>query len=119
MGNVTADSYLLKDSNGQWLGQVVLTSDGMFSSVTDWGNFSFAWRNFGDGSFKNFMMGLGTDYFASKIYTGMTYIICNKKVEQACKRYADKILPALQDVLKKEAEELKIKSDNDKLLPWA
>lgn len=31
---VTAQSYTLYTDSGAWLGQVVLTSDGMFASVT-------------------------------------------------------------------------------------
>jgi hypothetical protein len=48
MNGVTAESYTLRTESGQWLGQVVLTSDGMYASVTDWGNLSFAWRSIGD-----------------------------------------------------------------------
>lgn len=36
MERVTAESYTLTKSNGDWLGQIVITSDGMISGVTDW-----------------------------------------------------------------------------------
>ena len=102
MGTVTAESYTLKDDRGYWLGQVVLTSDGMFASVTDYGNFSFAWRSYGDMSFKEFLIGLGEDYFATKMACGMAYVLLNKKIDQGAERFAKMILPALQKVLREE-----------------
>ena len=101
---VKARSYTLTSDGGQWLGQIVLTSDGMFASVTDWGNLSFAWRHFGE-DFREFLLDLNVDYFGSKMFNGMAYIVHSRKVERACDKFADKILPALQDVLRKEIEE--------------
>lgn len=100
---VTAESYTLRTKSGDWLGQIVLTSDGMFSGVTDYGNFSFAWRAYGD-NFKEFMSEIGVDYFATKMSTGMSYVAHSKKIDTAAKRFAEKILPALQEILKKELE---------------
>jgi hypothetical protein len=108
---IKAKSYTLKDKNGQWLGQIVLTSDGMFSSVTDYGNLSYAWRSFGT-DFRDFILSLETDYFGTKLYTGMTYILYGKKCKSACQIFADKILPALQLALKEElANEISLKSN--------
>jgi len=103
MSKVTAKSYTLRKVNGQWLGQIVLTSDGMYASVTDWGNLSCLWRNF-SGKFEDFLLGLNIDYFASNMYQGISYISYGKKIDQACQRYAEEILPALQEVLRKEKE---------------
>lgn len=99
---ITAHSYTLYTESGSWLGQVVLTSDGMFASVTDYGNLSYAWRNYGQRGFKEFLCGLNVDYFGTKMYTGMAYILYGKKCEKACQRYAEKILPAIQKLLKEE-----------------
>lgn len=100
---VNSKSYTLYDDNGHWLGQVVLTDDGMFASVTDYGNLSYAWRAYGsNGDFRKFMLSINTGYFATKLYTGMAYICHTKAVEKACGRFAEKILPALQKVLKEE-----------------
>ena len=101
MKEIKSRSYILKDVNGNWLGEVVLTSDGMFASVTDWGNLSYAWRSFGS-DFREFIINLNTGYFGTKLFTGMAYIVHTRKVEQACNRFAEKILPALQDALKDE-----------------
>lgn len=38
---ITSKSYTLKTEDGSWLAQIVLTSDGMFASITDYGNLSF------------------------------------------------------------------------------
>lgn len=99
---VTAKSYTLRTEHGDWLGQIVLTSDGMFSSVTDYGNLSFAWRAFGDGDFRKFMADIAVDYFATKMATGISYIAYSKKIDATCNRFAKAILPALQKVLKEE-----------------
>lgn len=101
---ITAKSYTLLKKEGGWLGQVVLTSDGMFSAVTDYGNMSFAWRHYGGGDFRKFLIGLSVDYFGGKIYQGMAYMCYGKKYEQACMRFAKEILPALKEVLQKEID---------------
>jgi len=101
---VRSKSYTLRDSDGNWLAQVVLTEDGMFASVTDYGNLSYAWRSFGPDDFRQFMCGINTGYFGTKLFTGMAYIAHTRKIEQACNRFAVKILPALQDALKEELE---------------
>lgn len=101
---VTAESYTLTTKSGDWLGQVVITSDGMFSGVTDWGNFGYAWRSFGD-DFKSFLMNIEVDYFATKMSTGMAYVAHSRKVDQAAQRFAEKILPALKQVLIQENKE--------------
>jgi len=99
MEEVKAESLTLRDDNGQWLGQVVITSDGMYASVTDWGNFSYAWRSYGN-DFKKFLCGLNESYFAQKMENGMSYQA--KMNKGACQRYAEKILPALQKELSKQ-----------------
>lgn len=101
---MNAKSYTLREENGQWLGQIVLTDDGMFSGVTDWGNLSFAWRSFGN-DFRKFLLTISIDYFAGKMQTGLSYISPRtRKSEAACLRFAEHILPALQKVLKEEIE---------------
>lgn len=99
---ITAQSYTLYDEKDNWLGQVVLTSDGMFASVTDYGNLSFAWRNYGKDDFKKFLCGLSVDYFGTKMYTGMSYILHTRKCERSCDLFAEKILPPLQKLLREE-----------------
>lgn len=105
MKEITAKSITLRTESGQWLGQVVLTSDGMFASVTDYGNLSYAWRSIGEENFEDFIMRLDVSYFGAKLYTGMAYIAYNRKVEQACYRFAEQILPALQKELARQRQE--------------
>lgn len=104
---VTAKSYTLRTEQDQWLGQIVITSDGAFMSITDYGNLSFAWRATGTDDFREFLIGLNVDYFATKLYTGMSYILFGRKCEQACQRFAEKILPPLQKVLREELQKEK------------
>ena len=99
---IKSKSYTLYD-DGYWLGQIVITSDGMFSSVTDYGNLSYAWRHFGD-DFRTFLININVDYFSGKLATGMSYIAYGPKINKACSRYSNKILPKLQEILKKEIE---------------
>lgn len=101
---ITVKSYTLWTEAGQWLGQVVLTSDGMFASVTDYGNFSFSWRHTGEDDFRKFIISLNADYFATKMYCGMAYVAFGKKIDKACELFAKKILPPLQEILKKEMD---------------
>ena len=104
MEKVTAKSYTLYSEDNQWLGQVVLTSDGLFASVTDYGNLSYAWRHYGDKDFREFICGLNVQYFGTKLFTGMAYIVHSRQVEKACNRFAEKILPALQKALREEID---------------
>jgi len=99
---IKTKNYNLRGETGEWLGQIVITSDGMFASVTDWGNLSFAWRAFGNEDFRKFLLSINVGYFGSKMYTGMSYILYGKKCEQACNRFAEKILPALQKALNED-----------------
>ena len=105
MEKIKSKSYTLRNENGFWLGQIVLTSDGMFASVTDYGNLSFAWRYTGEEDFRAFICRLNTDYFGSKMYQGNTYILSSEKCRKACQLFAEKILPPLQEVLTKELDE--------------
>jgi hypothetical protein len=100
---VTAESITLYDEKGFWLGQVILTSDGLFASVTDYGNFNFVWRSYGD-NFKKFLLRLNIPYFANKMTQGMSYVAHSKKIDQAAERFAEHILPALQKFLTQEGE---------------
>lgn len=103
---VTAKSYTLRKEDGSWLGQIIITNDGAYTSITDYGNFNFAWRSYGgEGKdFREFLIGLGVDYFATKMYGGMTYIAYGKKIEKAAQLYAEMVLPILQKALKEELE---------------
>jgi hypothetical protein len=100
---VEARSYTLRTKDDHWLGQIVLTSDGMFSGVTEYGNMSFAWRGFGDRDFREFILELGVDYFSSKMFIGASYAFgTSSKNTKACDRFTQHILPALKEALREE-----------------
>lgn len=96
------ERYTLKTPEGQWLGDIVITEDGRYFSITDWGNFSYIWNSIGDRSFKEFLLGINIDYFASKMFAGMAYVTDAKKVRDAAGRYALHILPEFQRTLREE-----------------
>lgn len=102
--DIFSKSYTIRDDNGVWLGQIVLTSDGMFASVTEYGNLSYAWRRIGDEDFRSFLCTLDVDYFGNKMRQGLSYIAHSRDAEKACKNFAQKILPPLQKILKEELQ---------------
>jgi len=102
--SIKCKSYTLRTESGQWLGQIILSSDGMFAGVTDWGSFAYSWRSFGE-DFRSFIVSLNVPYFAGKMYLSNADVWGNKKnAQQSCDRFAEKILPSLQSVLKNEID---------------
>ena len=99
---VKSRSYTLRTEHGGWLGQVVLTQDGMFAAVTDWGNLSYKWPSSGTEDFRDFIIRLNVEYFGSKLQNGLSYIAYSKTTDKACNRFAEKILPVLQEALKRD-----------------
>lgn len=85
------------------MGQVVLTNDGLLGSVTDYGNFSYAWRSTGV-PFKEFILSMDTNYFAKKIEQGLYNVPRSKSLTDGIEFYARMILPALKEVLLQELE---------------
>ena len=105
MNGVSAKIYNLGTKDGQWLGEAVLLSDGMFSAVTDYGNFAYAWRSFGD-NFEDFILRINPEYFAGKLVSGIAYTVYpTKKIEASFSRAAAVILPALQAAIIKSRED--------------
>jgi len=102
MEEIKAESYRLETHSGGWLGQVVITSDGFFGSVTDYGNFSFKWSCIGKQSFKEFLLSLNEDYFSRKLAQGISYVAHGRQIDNACERFAKEILPELKKKLQEE-----------------
>ena len=96
--------YSLRSDHGGWLGDVVITSDGMFSAVTDWGHYAFQWRSFGGSDFRDFLCGLNEQYFSRKMYLSNADFFSGSKAEEAANRFSSKILPALQVALGADIE---------------
>lgn len=102
---VITECYHLRTFSGDYLGQVVLTSDGAFMSITEWGDFNFAWRSYKTlPDFKKFLAGLDVDYFSNKMYQGVSYQFSGRKVQDSCYRFAKRVLPALKKVLQAELD---------------
>jgi hypothetical protein len=61
--------YRLPPTDGrsfEWA-EVVLGSNGFFSAVSDYGNYSFRWTHFGDRDFRAWLLGVDEHYVRSKI----------------------------------------------------
>lgn len=108
MENIKLKTFTLRTETGDWLGQIIISSDGMFSGVTDYGNLSYAWRSSGAEDFREFLLRLNTDYFGQKLQNGLSYIVYNNNTTKACKRFAEMILPqlklALQDDIARDKD---------------
>jgi hypothetical protein len=99
---VTCKSYTLR-KDGTWLGQILVSSDGMVAGVTDYGNFSYTWRSFGE-SIEEFILSINTSYFGGKIAFGNAFIQRpSRTAEKAYQRLAEIILPALQAEIRSQA----------------
>jgi len=109
MSEVKAQSYSLRTETGGWLGQVVLTNDGFFGSVTDYGNFSFKWSSTGI-PFKEFLLSLDNHYFYKKMAQGLSYVAHDQRTDKACIRFAEEILPPLKKALLEEIEIEKLRN---------
>ncbi|WAM23780.1 hypothetical protein [Myxococcus sp. NMCA1] len=68
MAEPTVYQYRLRTPEGYWLADVVMRSDGYFSTVSDWGNYAFRWTNPGC-EFRAFVARLEKDpgYVCSKL----------------------------------------------------
>ncbi len=70
--HATVHRYYLPSENGEGWAEVVITLGGFFSAVSDYGNYAFAWRGFGDRDFRAFLLGAQRDhdYFTKKLQHG-------------------------------------------------
>ncbi|GHG79835.1 hypothetical protein [Comamonas sp. JC664] len=66
MTEPTIYQYRLRTPAGAWLADVVMRSDGYFSTVSDWGNYAYRWPRPG-GEFRAFVARLGADYVCSTL----------------------------------------------------
>lgn len=104
-------NYQLRTKEGSWLGRVILTSDGYFMSITDYGNFCNFWSNTGEKDFRRFILKLDVDYFGKKMFISITDISSTQQAERLAMRFARKILPPLQEAIR---DELKLENENKK-----
>jgi len=58
--------YSLRTERDKWLAEVVISDDGYFSTVSDYGNYAFYWSHAGDCS-RTFLAKIGEDYMLSKL----------------------------------------------------
>ena len=104
MAIVNARLYNLYTKSGDWLGQVVLTADGSFMSITDYGNYAYSWGGMGNEDIRDFILRLDIGYFASKMFNGECEISNTQKARGQAKIFAEKILPPLKEAIRQEIE---------------
>jgi len=120
--------YTIQSMKGVRIGQVVLTSTGMFSAVSEYGNFACSFPAFLDGKSKEdiryYLTYIDTYALSNTIGEGMGYLInqvtnpkeinvFGRRVYQTCQAFAEEILPRLQDMLRRE-----LKEENPELYQW-
>lgn len=59
--------YDLSAVKGEGWGYAVLTADGLFFAITDYGNWCHHWASTGEKDFRDFILKLDGDYFARKL----------------------------------------------------
>ena len=96
--------YTLRTDTGYWLGRIVLTSDGSFMSITDYGNYAYSWGGMGNEDIRDFILRLDIGYFASKMFNGECEISNTQKARGQAKIFAEKILPPLKEAIRQELE---------------
>lgn len=97
--------YDLKDEHGNWLARVILTSEGLFMTYSEWGNFFHYFNAPGKDGIRKFMLNIYDDYFAGKLCE-VEWNTSTTKLRTAAKRYVKHVLPvlkvAIEEQLKKE-----------------
>lgn len=95
--------YLSNDKPGEGWAHIFLTDRGMFSAVSDWGNYANMWGHTGCGDFREFFLDAKRDwqYFAQKLWPTK---ILNE--EASFKRIKEEILRQrrTKDLTKDQAE---------------
>ncbi len=71
-GLKTLRRYDLRTEERAWLARVVISDDGYFSTVSDYGNYAFWWAH-AEMEFRTFLCQLEPDYLCSKIAPGRVY----------------------------------------------
>lgn len=71
-GSRALHRYDLRDEKGAWLGCVVISDDGFFSTVSDYGNYAYWWGGAGE-EFRRFLCRLEPDYICGKLSSRHKY----------------------------------------------
>lgn len=95
--------YDLNDEHGDWLARVFLTSDGVYMSYSEFGNFFHYFNAPGKEGIRKFMLGISPGYFGGKLCE-VEWNTAPKKVAAAATRHAQHVLPALQQAIREQLE---------------
>lgn len=60
--------YVVRGERGEWIATVFIGADGVFSTVSDWGNYGYWWIGIGGyGDIRRFLCGVSADSLIRKI----------------------------------------------------
>jgi hypothetical protein len=71
-GSKALRRYRLRTDQGRWVADVVISDDGYFSTVSDYGGYAHFWGDAGC-EFRRFLCGLDADYLCGKLSRGREY----------------------------------------------
>ncbi len=71
-GSKTLRRYHVKTEGDRWLATVIISDDGYFSTVSDWGSYAYWWSAAGD-CFRSFLTRINPDYLLGKIAPQQSY----------------------------------------------
>ncbi len=58
--------YNVRSDRGRWLAEIVISDDGFFATVSDHGNYAYAWKH-AEMEFRSFLVKLDADYLLGKL----------------------------------------------------
>ncbi len=73
MSDVKFHRYRLPSLKGEGWAEVVLTEDGFFAAVSDYGNYAYHWTSMGVGDLRLFLLDCDGDYIRRKLDPSMVF----------------------------------------------
>lgn len=98
--------YYIEDACETYLGQVVITSSGVFTAITDYGNLVVKFNILIGEKFKDYFLCIDNDYFVRMVLATDAFDFTGNKTKISCLIYSfvSVILERLKKMLKEEIE---------------
>jgi hypothetical protein len=103
------DKYVIRDEKNQWIGNILLDNvGGDICIISEWGQYSFAWRQLAGEPLKKFLIGCDFSYLCGKFMStyysaGVSRTQCDK-IEKRLLIFLAKAFPLFKEAVKKELE---------------
>jgi hypothetical protein len=106
---IKAEVIRLKNEQGYYLAQVILTNNHGLYFDSDYGNYAYRWSETKE-DFKHFLLRIEAGYLATKIIAerDYTYGGTTKKIRERIERNLEIILTALQKHFKEESKDAEL-----------